>query len=236
MGGTHNIPLVLGILCVATTVTAMPQCPNSTTVVLSEVVGSGSLSNFAAHNATMCCTRCVEDARCVAYTFEAKNGMCILKDNIAQCGQKPGTTSGLMHLSNRTAKQPETCATEKQASGYNWPPPSSNGSLWMLVILLVLVVVGGALLLVRNDKHQNDSSFSFPAEQVWHAACFSDSSYLPEIVLLAYRLVTLGWAIFILVDSYPNNAFCAHHFCTSALPFVPQHKDSHMFLTHSRVR
>lgn len=184
------------------------QCPN-TTVTSSRVVGAGSLQQMAAQSAEICCGHCVDDAACVAYTFDAKQSMCFLRDNLAQCGFKQEATSGVVHLANRTVKQGGACANEEQRPGYNWPPPSSYGSLWVLLALLVLVIAGGGALLVRNEKRRPDSSLSFPAEQVWHAACFSERSHLPEIVLLAYRLVVLLWALFVLLDSYPNMLFCA---------------------------
>lgn len=200
--------LVLALLHVTT---ATQLCPRSTTVTPSGVVGSGSVKKLAAQSSGICCDHCMNDTACVAYTFEAQHSMCFLKDNIAQCGQKQGATSGVLNMANRTAKQGGACANEKplpHASGYNWPP-SDHGSLWALLALLILVVVGGGALLVRNEKRRRESSFVFPAEQVWHAACSSERSHLPEIVLLLYRVAALFWALFILVDSGPNNAFCA---------------------------
>lgn len=202
--------LVLALLHVAT---ATQLCPRNTTVTASGVVGSGSVKQLAAQSSGICCGYCMNDTACVAYTFEAQHSMCFLKDNVAQCGQKQGATSGVLNVANRTAKRGGgACANEKplpHASGYNWPPPSDHGSLWALLALLMLVVVGGGALLVRNEKRRRESSFSFPAEQVWHAACSSERSHLPEIVLLIYRVAALFWALFILVDSCPNNAFCA---------------------------
>lgn len=203
--------LVLQALAIHVHQATATQCLSNTTVASSgQVVGAGALNKMAAQSAEICCSHCADDAACVAYTFEATKSMCFLKDNLVQCGLKQGATSGVLHLGNRTAKQGGTCAkdNEKQ-TGYNWPPPSSSGSLWVLLALLGLVIVGGGLLFVRSERHRHDSSLLFPAEQVWHAACFSERSHLPEVILLAYRLVVLLWALYILVGSYPNNAFCA---------------------------
>lgn len=201
--------LVLALLHVAT---AAQLCPSSTTVTASGVVGSGSLKQLAAQSPGICCGHCMNDTACVAYTFEEQHSMCFLKDNVVQCGQKQGATSGVLNVANRTANRGGTCANEEplpHASGYNWPPPSDHGSLWVLLALLMLVAVGGGALLVRNENRRRESSFLFPAEQVWHAACSSERSHLPEIILLMYRVAALFWALFILVDSCPNNAFCA---------------------------
>ena len=182
------------------------QCPNTTVTSPGQVVGAGTLKMMAAQSADICCGHCVDAGACVAYTFEVQTSMCFLKDNVAHCGLKQGATSGV--LANRTAKQGGACAKDgEKRTGYKWPP-SSYGSLWVLLALLVLVIVGGGLLFVRSEKRRHDSSFLFPAEQVWHAACFSERSHLPEVVLLAYRLLVLLWAMYILVDSYTNNAFC----------------------------
>jgi hypothetical protein len=192
-------------------VAAASECPANTTLTLGVVVGSGSLppGRRAAQSAEICCGLCVDEPKCVAFTFEEQQSACFLKDNVVQCGEKHGATSGV--LANRTAQPGGTCGKGKKAtgSGYSWPPPSSSGSLWILLALLALVVGGGLALLVRSEKRRRDSSFSFAAVEVWHAACASESSFLPEIALLVYRLVALAWAVYILLDCYPNNAFCA---------------------------
>lgn len=205
--------LLLGLLLHAAAASA--ACPNSTASV-GAVIGSGSLRKTAAHSAELCCALCRAEPACAAYTFEKKasDSACFLKDNVVPCGTKAQATSGVLTDREAVRKKGGACGANRKAGGggYRWPPPSDRGSLWLVLALLFVVIVGGTAYLVVSEKRLRKrgepSSFYFPAEDTWHASLSGRAdSYLPEIVLLLYRLVVLGWALFILQDSYPNNLF-----------------------------
>merc|ERR1719245_1636964 len=61
-----------------------------------QVIGTGSINSADVASKWECCSWCQENAGCLAFTFEAATGECVLKNNAEPGDTKEGAASGLV--------------------------------------------------------------------------------------------------------------------------------------------
>ena len=71
-------------------------CSNLTDGV---IIGAGSIDAAPAADAGACCARCVADARCLAFTFDANASACYLKDDVFYREARADRVSGVVRPS-----------------------------------------------------------------------------------------------------------------------------------------
>ena len=88
-------------------------CSNLTDGV---IIGAGSIDAAPAADAGACCARCVADARCLAFTFDANASACYLKDDVFYREARADRVSGVVRPSPYgDGAIPRACATPATA-------------------------------------------------------------------------------------------------------------------------